>query len=151
MKKALKITAAGLVIFALVTNLYSAIFSYYGIKTNNLEGVIWANSLATTDGSSSSTSTNVTSTSNIFHAAINTSIECGEIRYSGSTSNIVSGSASFSTNATSGVISVSFSSNGGVAYTGTIPPHRATMVECVAPTYDIFCTNKPAISACSGN
>jgi hypothetical protein len=40
MKKTLKISTVLLIIFAIVTNLYSSLFSFYGIKTNNLQGAV---------------------------------------------------------------------------------------------------------------
>jgi hypothetical protein len=63
MKKVLKFTAIGLVIFAVAANLHTAIFSFYGISTNNLEGAVWAQSTSTstsTSGNESSSSGEIT-------------------------------------------------------------------------------------------
>jgi len=52
MKKVLKLSAIAMVILALVLNFHTAMFTFYGIKTNNLAGQVWAQSTST------STSTN---------------------------------------------------------------------------------------------
>lgn len=61
MKKILKITGITMVILALVLNLYSTLFTFYGIKSNKLPGQVWAQS--------TSTSTSGTSSDGIFYEA----------------------------------------------------------------------------------
>jgi hypothetical protein len=57
MKKTLKIAGISLAVLALVSNLYTAIFTFYGIKTHNLAGQVWAQSTSTsTNGTGSSSS-----------------------------------------------------------------------------------------------
>lgn len=148
MKKLLKITAVLFIIFALVTNLYATLFSYYGIKTNNLEGAVWASSLATTSNSSGGSS-GTTGTSTWFNLAVNTSVQCGAMNYSGSTTNHGAASVSYTTSPAGTVTAtVSYASGSSSSYTGTIPAHTATMVQCVGPLAATFCLNTSAQEAC---
>ena len=57
MNKSLKIAGIALAIIALVSNFHNALFTFYGIRSNNLAGQVWAQSTSTggtsTDGSTS--------------------------------------------------------------------------------------------------
>jgi hypothetical protein len=58
MKKSLKIAGIALAIIALVSNFHNALFTFYGIKSNNLAGQVWAQSTSTsTNGTSTGGST----------------------------------------------------------------------------------------------
>ena len=150
MKKTLKITTVGLVIFALVANLHSAMFSFYGIKTNNLEGAIWANSLSTTSGSSSGSSSGSGSTTSgaVWHSPIPQTVKCGAMQYSGTTSS--HGAATVATTTSAGVVTVtvSYATVSTSSYSGTIAAHDAKMVQCIGPTIDLSCWGTSAQEAC---
>ena len=52
MKKVFKIAGITLAVFVLVANVYSAVFTFYGVKTNNLAGAVWAQSTSSSSSSS---------------------------------------------------------------------------------------------------
>jgi len=146
MKKLLKISAVGLIIFALVTNLYGAMFSFYGIKTNNLEGAVWASSLSTTDYSGTSGGD---SSSGWFDSAVYTPVQCGAMPYSGSTTNHGDASVSYTTNAAGTVTAtVSYGTSSTSSYSGTVAAHTATMVQCTGQKFQWFCSGITAQEAC---
>ncbi|QHS61271.1 hypothetical protein [Chitinophaga agri] len=146
--KILKFSAIGLIVFALVSNVYSSVFTYYGIKTNHLDNSVMAVTLASsTSGSSSGGSTDVTGTTGVFDAPKYTTVKCGTVYFSGSQSNTGAATVSYTTNNAGGVtVTVSFSSNGG--YTGSVGPHDATMVQCIGPDHVIWCSSVGAVDAC---
>lgn len=74
MKKAIKITAVGLIIFALIANIQSSIFSFYGFKDNELHAAVWSQANSTSTGGSSSGSGS--STSGIFEAEHPGTVQC---------------------------------------------------------------------------
>ena len=152
MKKTLKITAIGLVIFALVANLHSAMLSFYGIKNNKLEGAIWANSLSVTTGSSSgsgSSSSGTSSSGAVWHSPIYQTVQCGDMQFSGSTTNHGAATVATTTSGT-GVVSVtvSYASVSTSSYTGTVKAHSAKMKQCDGPTIDVTCWGTTAQEAC---
>lgn len=156
MMKAIKIAAVALVIFALVANLHTALFSFYGMKTSNLAGAVWANSLSTTDGTSgtttggSSTGDESSSSDTWYNQPVRKTIHCGEKKYSQTTSNHGAVSVSYITNPQNGQVSIHV--NYGAVTTGTvtgsIAAHDATMIECVGPIAWVICVNRTAVEAC---
>ncbi len=148
MKKLLKISAVGLIIFALVTNLYGAMFSFYGIKTNNLEGAVWASSLSTTDYSG--TSGGGTSSSSWFNTPKETDIYCGTITYTtGYNGNGTAGAAGTVT-APNGSVSASVAGGyvNSSSSTGSIQAHWAKETRCTGPLAMVLCSNVTGINAC---
>jgi len=147
MNKSLKIAAIALIIFALVTNLHSALFSYYGIKTNNLDGAVWATALTTTNPTSTSGGT---STSGAFwNLPVKSTVHCGVMYFSGSSTNNGGASVSYTTNV-SGTVSanVSYSTSFSGSYTGSVAAHDATMIQCTGPSAVTFCSGTTALEAC---
>lgn len=145
MKKLLKISAVGLIIFALVTNLYGAMFSFYGIKTNNLEGAVWASSLSTTDGSGDGTGTG---TSSWWDSPVNRVVHCEAMPFSGDQTNHGAASVSYTTDAYGKITaSVSYASSASSSYSGTVAAHDATMRQCTGNGWAI-CTTITAVEAC---
>jgi len=155
MMKAIKIAAVALVIFALVANLHTALFTFYGMKTSNLAGAVWANSLSTTDDTGGttgggSTGDETSSDGAWYNQPVRRTIRCGEKKYSVTTSNHGAVSVSYITNPQNGQVSINVSygavTSGEV--TGTIPAHDATMIECVGPIAMVICINRTAQEAC---
>lgn len=157
MKKTFKIATVLLLVFALVSNIYTSLFSFYGMKTNNLPGAVWANAISETtgssgDGSSSSgTSSNGTSSSGAwFNLPKNTAIWCGTITYTtGYTGNATAGATGTMT-APNG--SVSASIGGGyvnsTSTSGTIAAHWGEEIRCTGPIAFTWCSNVTGIAAC---
>lgn len=155
MTKAIKIAAVALVVFALVANLHTALFTFYGMKTSNLAGAVWANSLSTTDDTGGTTtgggSTGDESSSGDapWNKPVYTTIRCGEKQYSVTTSNHGAVSISYVTNQNGQVsIHVNYGEVTSGKVTGTIAAHNATMVECVGPAAWVICINRTAMEAC---
>lgn len=148
MKKLLKISAVGLIIFALVTNLYGAMFSFYGIKTNNLEGAVWASSLSTTDYSG--TSGGGTSTSGaLMHSPQFHTVSCGAMAYSGSTTNHGDASVSYTTDAAGKVTAtVSYGTSSTSSYNSSIGARTRQSKSCDGSRWE-WCTSTTAEEACN--
>jgi len=142
MKKALKVSAIGFIIFALVTNIHTALFSFYGLKTNKLEGSVWAAGTSTSGTSSDGTS----SSAGIFNSPVYTPVQCGVMNFNGTTTN--GGGATATYNYGTGSVSVTYANSTSITWTGSVAPHKATMIECIGPKFHLFCSNKSAISAC---
>jgi len=143
MKKTIRIIAIGLIVFALVTNLHAAIFSFYGIRTNSLQNAIWASSLT-----SSTPSGGTTGSTASFFAGVNTPVQCGEMKFSGSTTNHGAASVSYTTSPAGTVTAtVSYATSGTTTYTGSVAAHSATMVQCIGPL-TWWCSNVSAQDAC---
>ncbi len=156
MKKVLKISAIGLIVFALVANLHSAIFNYYGIKTNNLEGAVWAASLATTSGTTSgggSTGGSGGSSSygtSTFGSPVYSTVSCGTVTWSRTVFYGASGSIVGTTYIEGGIVKTSFTGNysSSTQTSGTINARSVNYISS-CPGWSGFCTYKSAVDACN--
>lgn len=156
MKKALRITTVALIGFAIVSNLYTSLFTFYGIKTNNLQGAVWANALATTGGSSSgSSSGSGTTTSGTnqgwFNTGMPNKIWCGEIKFVANfNGGQTAGASGTVTDPATGAISASVSGGYVMSATasGTIAAHWANENRCTGPLAITWCTDVTGINAC---
>lgn len=144
--------AIGLIIFAIATNLHTAIFSFYGLKTNNLDGAVWAQT-----SSSSTNGYNPGDHSAPIWMVANNSIPCGNATYTiNSTTTInknrgiavtvsfVAGLFLGSTTASGNYTSNSTSS---YSFIQTVGAHNSIATIC-NPGGGQSCTPRNAIAAC---
>lgn len=152
MKKSFKIATVMLIVFALVSNMYTALFSFYGMNTNNLPGAVWANALSTTTGSSGEgSSSNGTSSSGAwFNEAKRTNIYCGQITYTTGYSGNATAGAAGSVKGLNGTMSASIGGGyiNSTSSSGTIAAHWAEEIRCTGPISWTYCTNVTGIAAC---
>jgi hypothetical protein len=159
MNKIVKISSIMLIILALVMNLHSAIFAFYGIKKGSLPNAIWAAALASSsDGSSSSGGTssgggsNSGSSDNLpWQQPTKHPVFCNTLYYAGSVSNHGDATVSVTTDSTGKeTVSVNFSSSSSTNYTGSIAARWTDEIRCDGPTALVWCTNVSPIEACTG-
>jgi|GEM_PF-4519873 hypothetical protein len=156
MKRIIKISALGLICFAVASNIYASTVSFYGLKNGTLGTAVIAAAMYdtnTADGGSGGTSDNTNSTSSspgLFDSPIDREIRCGATRVSsGQTSAGTAGaSVGFVTYMGQVVIQVNYANATNYSYSQVIPEHSAVMRQCIGPKWAFFCTGITAIEAC---
>ena len=148
MKKSLKFTAIALIVFALVTNLHSTLFSFYGLKTNNLDGSVFAATLDTTTGDGTGAGTNTNPGEAWWDSPIYSTVHCGVMFFTGNEYNHGTGTVSYTTEANGLVTAtVSFDNGSSTSYTGSRAAHDSQMSQCIGPNWAI-CSGITALDAC---
>jgi hypothetical protein len=151
MKQVIKITAIGFIVFALVANLHSSIFSFYGLKTNNLQGAVWANALSTTDGSSTGSGSGSSSSGAPWDSPIYHVVYCGPVYYNGSISNNGGATVTYTAPPTpygSGSITVTYNNANSTSYSSSIGERVRQSKSCDGPDWAL-CFSVTAIEACN--